>query len=266
MSPDWNRTRVFRPSARPSGRSTVIDAGRVYIPRALDCLGTAVPAVFGWGRSCGDPGCCVRCRRGQLLNETREYGTWADWLGVPRHTFVSVFGAVIARGLDYRETFQVFKPGFDLDQQRQARADAGKPEWFGEDDLYTGCASCPVGPPRVGCLGGHHRKPDGPRGGLLRGLDLPTDFIATSDDWGVAKPDVAFFDKVVEAAGCSAEQIIYVGDRIDNDITPAMRVGMRTAYIQRGPWGWIHKDRQDVKELSDWRILSLSELSRHREG
>jgi hypothetical protein len=51
------------------------------------------------------------------VNEAREYGTWADWLGVPRHTFSAVFGAVIARGLDYRETFQVFKPGFYLDEE-----------------------------------------------------------------------------------------------------------------------------------------------------
>jgi hypothetical protein len=41
-----------------------------------------------------------------IVDETREYGTWADWLGVPRHTFSSVFGAVIATGRDYRETFQ----------------------------------------------------------------------------------------------------------------------------------------------------------------
>src|SRR6266545_1293486 len=41
-----------------------------------------------------------------IVDETREYGTWADWLGVPRHTFSAVFGAVIARGGDYRETFQ----------------------------------------------------------------------------------------------------------------------------------------------------------------
>ena len=33
-----------------------------------------------------------------LVDETREYGTWADWLGVPRHTFSAVFGAVIALG------------------------------------------------------------------------------------------------------------------------------------------------------------------------
>ena len=44
-----------------------------------------------------------------LVDETREYGTWADWLGVPRHVFSATFGAVIARGQDYRETFQVFR-------------------------------------------------------------------------------------------------------------------------------------------------------------
>jgi beta-phosphoglucomutase-like phosphatase (HAD superfamily) len=71
-----------------------------------------------------------------LVNETREYGTWADWLGVPRHAFSSVFGTVIARRLDYRETFQVFRPGFDLEKARQQRVDEGKPEWFGDDDLY----------------------------------------------------------------------------------------------------------------------------------
>lgn len=37
-----------------------------------------------------------------LVDETREYGTWADWLGAPRHTFAAQFGAVIAQGKDYR--------------------------------------------------------------------------------------------------------------------------------------------------------------------
>ena len=67
-----------------------------------------------------------------LVDETREYGTWADWLGVPRHTFSAVFGAVIAQGKDYRETFQVFRPGFDLAVERERRAAAGQPETFAE--------------------------------------------------------------------------------------------------------------------------------------
>ncbi|MFZ0000303.1 MAG: hypothetical protein WAK76_12480 [Trebonia sp.] len=33
-----------------------------------------------------------------LVDESREYGTWADWLGVPRQ----VFSAVIGEGLGPR--------------------------------------------------------------------------------------------------------------------------------------------------------------------
>src|SRR5437016_841863 len=77
-----------------------------------------------------------------LVDETREYGTWADWLGIPRHTFSSVFGAVIALGLDYREVFQYFRPGFDLDNERTRRAEAGQPETFGDANLYSDVRPC----------------------------------------------------------------------------------------------------------------------------
>jgi hypothetical protein len=46
-----------------------------------------------------------------------------------------VFGAVIARGHDYRKTFQYFKPGFDLAAERQRRAEAGQPEGFTEENI-----------------------------------------------------------------------------------------------------------------------------------
>jgi hypothetical protein len=60
--------------------------------------------------------------------------------------FSAVFRAVIARGQDYhRETFQVFQPGFDLDKADQQRANEGKPERFGEEDLSR-CAAH-AGPP-----------------------------------------------------------------------------------------------------------------------
>ncbi|GAA2346913.1 hypothetical protein GCM10010246_36810 [Streptomyces cuspidosporus] len=55
--------------------------------------------------------------------------------GVPRHTFAAMFGAVIAQGRDYRETFQVFRPGFDLSEEREKRAQAGQPEHFDNSDL-----------------------------------------------------------------------------------------------------------------------------------
>ncbi|WP_040816210.1 HAD family hydrolase [Nocardia concava] len=195
-----------------------------------------------------------------LVDETREYGTWADWLGVPRHTFVSVFGAVIASGRDYRETFQIFQPGFDLAEQREARALAGQPETYGEEDLYPdvrpALSQLRAMNVWVGIVGNQTAR----SGKILRSLELPTDFIATSDDWGVEKPSTAFFEKVVEVAPCAADEIVYVGDRIENDIAPAKAVGMRTAFIQRGPWGWIQRDNPEVTELSDWKIRDLTEL------
>src|SRR4029453_1138862 len=77
-----------------------------------------------------------------IVDESREYGTWADWLGVPRHTFSAGFGAGIAQGLDYRETFPVFRPGFALAVERERRAEAGQPESFTEENLYPDARPC----------------------------------------------------------------------------------------------------------------------------
>src|SRR4030095_8559204 len=71
-----------------------------------------------------------------LVDETTEYGTWADWLGVPRHTFSAMFGAVIARGDDYRQTFHHLRPGFDLAGERLRLKAAYFGEHFDESDLY----------------------------------------------------------------------------------------------------------------------------------
>lgn len=196
-----------------------------------------------------------------LVDETREYGTWADWLEVPRHTFTAVFGAVIARGGDYRDTFQEFQPGFDLYEQREARAAAGKPEWFGEEDLYDdvrpALRQLRAGGLWLGIAGNQTVR----AGGLLRGLFLDdVDLIGTSDDWGASKPDALFFDRVIEAVPFDASEILYVGDRIDNDIKPAIEAGMPTALIRRGPWGHIQWHSLDAVKLPTFRIESLHAL------
>ncbi|WP_255646656.1 MULTISPECIES: hypothetical protein [Nocardiopsis] len=56
-----------------------------------------------------------------LLDDTREWARWADWLTVPHHTFSAVLGAVTAQGRNNAETFQYFRPGFDLARERQLR-------------------------------------------------------------------------------------------------------------------------------------------------
>lgn len=67
-----------------------------------------------------------------LLDDSQEFGAWADWIGVPRHTFSAVLGAVTAAGRDNAETFQHFRPGFDLATERERREQAGVGENYSE--------------------------------------------------------------------------------------------------------------------------------------
>ncbi|MEU9342939.1 HAD family hydrolase [Streptomyces sp. NPDC048278] len=196
-----------------------------------------------------------------LVDETREYGTWADWLGVPRHTFHAMFGAVIAQGRDYREVFQEFRPGFDLYEEREKRAAAGQPESFGEEDLYADVR------PALACLRenglwlGIAGNQTVRAGRILRELfSDDVDLIGTSDDWGASKPDLEFFKRVAEAVPFDVDEILYVGDRCDNDIRPARQVGMHTALVHRGPWATIQWNDRDARELPTFRVEGLIDL------
>jgi len=196
-----------------------------------------------------------------LVDESREYGTWADWLNVPRHTFSAVFGATIARGLDYRETFQVFRPGFDLYEEREKRAAAGQPETFGEEDLYADVRPALATLRDDGLWLGIAGNQTVRAGRVLRELfTADVDLIGTSDDWGASKPDPEFFKRVVDVVPFEAQEILYVGDRLDNDIHPAIAAGMRAALIRRGPWGVIQQAAPDADRVPSLRIDSLTEL------
>jgi HAD superfamily hydrolase (TIGR01662 family) len=194
-----------------------------------------------------------------IVDETREYGTWADWLGVPRHTFSAVFGAVIARGGDYRETFQFFRPGFDLAAERERRARAGEPEQFGEENLYADARPCLAELRRMGLRVGLAGNQTARAEQILKALDLPVDVIGTSDGWEAEKPSAAFFTRVIEEAGCSKGSVLYVGDRLDNDIQPAQQAGISTAVVRRGPWGFILAD-ESVSNRCVFRLDGLAEL------
>jgi HAD superfamily hydrolase (TIGR01662 family) len=194
-----------------------------------------------------------------VVDETTEYGNWADWLGVPRHTFSAMFGAVIALGEDYRQTFQHFRPGFDLAMERLQRERAAVPEHFDERDLYPDARPCLARLKELGFLVGLAGNQTARAEQLLRQLDLPADFIGTSNGWGVEKPSPAFFDKIIAECGCPPGEIAYVGDRLDNDINPALAAGMVTVFLRRGPWGFIHADHPDAAK-AHLKVASLAEL------
>ncbi|MFI5779407.1 HAD family hydrolase [Nocardia sp. NPDC051570] len=195
-----------------------------------------------------------------LLDDTREFGAWADWIGVPRHTFSAVLGAVTAAGHNNALTFQYFRPGFDMDYERRLREDAGRGEIIEEQDLYPdvrpALSALRQGGAWVGIAGNQTAR----AAALLRKLGLPCDAIATSGEWGAAKPDSEFFDHVAEFAPGAREQILYVGDHRDNDLIPARNAGMKCALIRRGPWGHLWADEIQREGLADWVADSLDDL------
>ncbi|MCK9870274.1 HAD family hydrolase [Nocardiopsis dassonvillei] len=76
----------------------------------------------------------------------------------------------------------------------------------------------------------------------------------------MAKPDPAFFTKVLELAPGRPEEIVYVGDHRDNDVVPAKAAGLCTVLIRRGPWGHLWADDPVARESADWTIDDLTEL------
>jgi FMN phosphatase YigB (HAD superfamily) len=65
------------------------------------------------------------------------------------------------------------------------------------------------------------------------------DFVGSSAEWGVAKPDPAFFRRIAIELNLDFDEVLHVGDRIDNDVLPAQHMGMHAAFIRRGPWGYL---------------------------
>lgn len=195
-----------------------------------------------------------------LLDDTREWNRWADWLGVPRHTFSALLGAVTASGRNNAETFQYFRPGFDLATERQRREDAGVGEEIDEHDLYPDVRSALKALRDNGIWVGIAGNQTARAAELLRVLDLPVDVIATSGEWGTAKPDPAFFTRVIDLAPGKPNEIVYVGDHRDNDIAPAHAAGLWTVLVRRGPWGYLWSEDPVVKVIADWVIDSLDEL------
>lgn len=89
------------------------------------------------------------------------------------------------------------------------------------------------------------------RYGLLDCVDA----IFESDALGLFKPDPAFYTYALNSVGCAADQAVMVGDRPDNDIVPAAKVGMKTVRIIRGFFKWA-----DDIHTPDFTINSLEQL------
>ncbi|MFE9533261.1 HAD family hydrolase [Streptomyces sp. NPDC006691] len=196
-----------------------------------------------------------------LVRDDRYWASWADWIGVPRHTLAALVGAVVTQGGDAADALRMLKPGMDVREAYLAREASGRGEHLDETDLYDDVRPALGGLRKLGVRVVVAGNQTVRAGELLRGLDLPADLVATSDEWGVDKPRPGFYERVLEAAGSDPHRTVYVGDHPVNDLFPAKAAGLRVAHLRRGPWGHWWADDPKVVAAADWRIDSLTQLA-----
>jgi HAD superfamily hydrolase (TIGR01662 family) len=183
-----------------------------------------------------------------LVDESRAWSIQARRAGLTTLTLFAALGALIEAGRDHREVWDLLgvpPPG-------------PAPPYELEDfypDAVVGLQAVRHAGYLVGLAG---NQPQHTEAALDR-LGLPVEMIASSARWGVEKPAPAFFARICTELGCPAEQIAYVGDRVDNDILPAKAAGMRAIFIRRGPWGHLHARRPGADQ-ADARIDRLDAL------
>ena len=194
-----------------------------------------------------------------LIDETRIWSVWADELGVPRLTFMAALGAAIERGEEHRDVFSDL--GFS---EMEWRAHGPEVErrygGFKEEDLYPDARPAIAALSAAGYRLAILANQPASRTGELRALGISADVLAMSDELGVAKPDPAFFARALSLMGDPAPaSVAYVGDRVDNDVLPALAAGMRAAWLRRGPWGVIQQ--LPAGEPQILAVASLNELA-----
>ena len=82
-----------------------------------------------------------------------------------------------------------------------------------------------------------------------------------SAEIGLSKPDLAIFELAMERTGCEPEHAVMVGDRIDNDITPAKSLGWKTIRIKQGlSQGQIPMNAEQVPDFEVRRLQEVLDI------
>jgi HAD superfamily hydrolase (TIGR01662 family) len=167
-----------------------------------------------------------------LVDEERWWRRLADHGGLQPHVVWAALGVTIERGEEHTALWEhlgIEQPSGWYDEP------------YAVEDLYPDALEClqrvrELGL-RVGIVGNQTETLEV----WAREAALPADVISSSASLGVRKPDLAFFAKVVERMGCPADEVAYVGDRVDNDVLPAVAAGLVAIHVRRGPWGRLQR-------------------------
>lgn len=85
------------------------------------------------------------------------------------------------------------------------------------------------------------------------------DFPLVSSDFPITKPDPRFYEMSINRIGLNPRKTVMVGDRIDKDVIPSRRVGMKSVRIMTG----IHRNQEprNPDEFPDLELDTLEGLA-----
>jgi FMN phosphatase YigB (HAD superfamily) len=82
--------------------------------------------------------------------------------------------------------------------------------------------------------------------------------VISSCETGYSKPAMEIFTLALEQMGNTGRECWMIGDRIDNDIVPAKKMGWKTIRVLQGN----HRQQEPVSEIerADYTVSTLSEI------
>jgi len=84
------------------------------------------------------------------------------------------------------------------------------------------------------------------------------DFLGISSLVGIEKPDIKIFELAIKELAVDPSKVIHIGNRIDTDVIPAKKLGMKTVWVRRGE---ANPDPTDVDlKQADITVNDLSNL------
>jgi len=184
-----------------------------------------------------------------LVDEEHYWREVSRIAGVQPHVVWAALGKTIERGEEHWELWR------HLGLERPA-ATAGVV--YAEADLYPDARPALAEVRASGVLVGVAGNQSSAMEEWARSVGLVVDVLTGSASLGVRKPDPAFFERLVDLAGASPDEVAYVGDRVDNDVLPALAAGLVAFHLRRGPWGRLQQTPQGAIAID-----SLLEVPAH---
>ena len=168
-----------------------------------------------------------------LVDEERWWRVLAERSGLQPHVVWAALGVTIERGEEHNELWGHLGIEQPTSWWNELPYDLG--------DLYPDAIACLEDVRALGLRVGIVGNQTAALERWAREAAFPADVISSSDSLGVRKPDLGFFRRVVELAGCAPAEVAYVGDRVDNDVLPAAAAGLAAIHVRRGPWGRLQR-------------------------